>query len=128
VRDAALPKRRTQTSAALQTALDAVARMHELGNLNEPDFQRLFSDSFRQKIPLVEVRRTLSEIRSRRGACRFERVLSAGANEARALMRCERGGELHIHLQITPIDHRIHYLVSGPGAVSEGDAIDRCSP
>ncbi|MEQ9318988.1 MAG: serine hydrolase, partial [Polyangiaceae bacterium] len=127
VRDAQLPKRRSQPSRALSDALEDITRMYDLGNLNEPDYQRLFAPSFRERISLEQVRRVLASSRSRRGPCRFDRVLSSPhPHQAWIALSCDRGhAQLDVRLTTQP-PHQIAYLRDDPKAADAVDDVQRC--
>lgn len=127
VTDGQLPRRKTQPSRALSDALDEVARMYRLGNLNEPTYQRVFSASFREQISLQEVRHVLSTSRSRRGPCTRDRILeSPNPHEARFSLTCERG-TVRLHMRMTTqAPHEIKVLRDDPSTDADRDATDRC--
>jgi CubicO group peptidase (beta-lactamase class C family) len=105
VNEAALPVRHRQPSPALSETMDQVARMFELGNLNETDYQRLFHDSFREAVPLQKMRNLLSSVRSKGGACRLDTFRTVhGPRQATATFECNQGVrvDVDVHLTDTP--------------------------
>jgi CubicO group peptidase (beta-lactamase class C family) len=101
VDEAALSRRRRQPSPQLEEATAEVARMFELGNINEPTYQRLFAGPFRQRVSLQQLRRQLQDDRTRLGPCKlggFDGVISS--HEARLTLQCDRGTAM-LHLRLT---------------------------
>lgn len=129
VRDAALPTRKMRPSPALTDALAEVVRMYQLGNLNEPDYQRLFDPSYRERTSLQALRRTLAKSRSRRGPCELERVLTRGGpHRATVHLRCERAtARLDLALSAQP-PHQVRDLVDLATTADELDDADSTSP
>jgi len=105
VREARLPARRAHPSPALEVALAEIERMFELGNVNEPTYQRLFAASFRNRTSLTALRRMLADERARHGSCTLDQIRPAGPSDADASLSCERDS-LSLHVRLATADPR----------------------